>query len=97
MNNYELTIVLPGTVTSAQKKAKVSFIESLVGVNQGKITKTDEWGVKDLAYKIEKHPTGLFIYFELELNPSSVREVSDKIRLEDGIIRSLLVKNGKKS
>lgn len=92
MNKYELTIVLDGKVTSAQKKAKVAFIESLVSVNKGKIEKTEEWGVKDLAYKINKSTSGLYVYFELELMPSTVKEISDKIKLEDGILRYLIVK-----
>lgn len=92
MTKYELTIVLDGKATSAQKKAKVSFLESLIKINDGKITKSDDWGVKDLSYKIAKSLTGAFLYFELTLDPSKVKEVSEKVKLEDGILRYLLVK-----
>jgi len=89
---YELTIVLDGSATKAQVQAKQAFLEKLVKINKGKIESSDEWGVRDLAYKIGKGMTGLFLYFELELEPSSVNEISTKIKLEDGIIRHLLIK-----
>lgn len=92
MKKYELTIVLDGKATSAQKKAKTDFVEKLVKVSQGKVISTSDWGVKDLAYKIEKSDVGSFTFFELELDPSSVSNINEKLRLEDGIIRYLLVK-----
>lgn len=92
MKKYELTIVLDGGTTSAQKKSKEELVEKLLDLHKGKIIKKEDWGVKDLAYKIEKSNTGLFLYYDLELDPASVKDISEKLRLDDGIIRYLLVK-----
>ena len=93
---YELTMVLDGGATSAQKKAKQEFLEKLVKLNKGKIESSDDWGAHDLAYKIDKSTTGIFIYHELELDPAVVNGIKEKIKLEDGIIRYLMVKSDKK-
>lgn len=91
MKPYELTIVLPGKTTAAKKKDSVERIEKIVAASGGKITGTEEWGVKDLAYKIKKEEAGLFISFDLELAASNVKNIADKLKTEENIIRHLLV------
>jgi small subunit ribosomal protein S6 len=91
MKNYELTLVLPGKATAAKKKAVVERVEKLVKVSDGKVTSSEDWGEKDLAYKIKKHDSGIYLYFDLELSPLAVKNISDKVKLDDDIIRYLLV------
>lgn len=93
MQSYELTVVLPGKA-SANKKTKVKkFIEDLIKTYEGKIKKDDEWGIIDLAYKIKKSDKGLFMSFSLEMDPKSCRQLDDKLRIEEDIIRYLLIKS----
>jgi small subunit ribosomal protein S6 len=63
MRNYELTIVLDGKATSAKKKSMAGKIEKLVKDLKGKIVKNDDWGKKDLAYKLGKSDTGVYHIF----------------------------------
>lgn len=92
MQNYELTIVLPGKATAAKKKDAVSRVEKIVKANGGKVVKEDDWGVKELAYSIKKNTSGAYLYFDLELPTSAVASVNEKVKLEDDIIRHLLVR-----
>jgi small subunit ribosomal protein S6 len=92
MRKYELTVVLPDKATAAKKKSATEKIKKLVKTLKGKIGKVDEWGEIDLAYKIGKNDTGTFLHFPLELDPETVKSVNDKLRLEEEIIRYLLVR-----
>ncbi len=92
MRNYELVIVLDGKVTSAKKKSFIEKMEVLVKEIKGKTDKVKDWGVKDLAYKIDKSTSGAYLIFPLELNPDSVKVIAEKIRLDNEIIRYLLVR-----
>lgn len=92
MNKYELTIVLPGEASAAKQKSAKELIGKLVNAFKGKIADTNEWGKIDLAYPIKKQRTGIFFHFNLELEPESVKQVADKLRLENEFIRHLLVK-----
>jgi small subunit ribosomal protein S6 len=92
MNNYELTLVLPGESSSARQKAVSGKLDKLVETFKGKVKKTDEWGKIELAYPIGKNPDGIFYYFELELDAKSAKDLNDKLRLEDDIIRYLLIR-----
>ncbi|MFC1710246.1 30S ribosomal protein S6 [Patescibacteria group bacterium] len=89
---YELTIVLEGKATAAKKKSVVELIEKLVKVSDGKVVKSDDWGTKDFAYPIGKINSGNYLFFELELGTEKIKDISLKLKLEEEILRYLLVK-----
>lgn len=93
MRNYELTVVLDGKATKAQISEKKELIEKLVKLFEGKIVKQEDWGIKDLAYSIKKCATGFFFYSDIEIPAGKVKDLNEKLRLEEGIIRFLLVKS----
>ena len=92
MNSYELTIVLPGIVTAAKKKTVGEKIEKLVKTIKGSIKNTEDWGEVELSYKLGKQTTGNFIHFNLELESGSAKSMDQKLKIEDDIIRYLLVR-----
>lgn len=92
MHNYELTVVLDGKATTAKKTAVTKTIEKVVELGKGKMGKVSEWGIKDLAYKIGKSITGTFLFFPLSVEPSFVKQLDNKLKMEENIIRYLIVK-----
>lgn len=95
MNKYELTVVLEGKSGAAKKKKMVEMLEKVMEPFKGKITTTVDWGVKKLAYKIAKSETGLFTFFELDLDPAGVKALNDKLRTDADVIRFLLINKEK--
>jgi small subunit ribosomal protein S6 len=95
MNSYELTIVLSGKATEAKKKSAITKVDKLISSLKGKIIKTSDWGKIELSYKIKKEESGIFILFDLELDGPSAKIINEKIRLEDDIIRYLLIRKDK--
>ncbi len=92
MRKYELTIVLPGSVTPVKKKAAKEKIEKLIKVLKGVVVKFDDWGEKQLAYEIKKNTSGTFLHFQIELDGNFAKEIDKKLRLDEEVIRYLLVK-----
>ena len=92
MNTYELTVVLPGDVSSAKKKSVHDRIEKLIKAGKGKVVKTDDWGKIELSYVIKKETTGYFSHFNLDIEPETAKNLKDKLRLDNDIIRYLLVR-----
>ena len=95
MQKYELTLVLDGKAGAAKKKKVTETLEKTLKIFKGTIRESKEWGVKELAYKIGKSETGLYLYFELELDPTSVMALNDKIRVDPDLIRYLLIRKDK--
>jgi len=94
MNKYELTVVLDGKTTPAKKKTFQELLEKLVKIGKGKVVKLDEWGVKNLAYKIGKSATGLYLHYTLELESESVKGIATKLNQEGIVLRHLLIWQG---
>jgi ribosomal protein S6 len=92
MNKYELTLVLDGKGGAAKKKKVTETLEKTLKIFKGAIKDSKEWGVKELAYKMGKSDTGLFLFFELELEPAGVKALNDKLRTDPDIIRYLVVR-----
>lgn len=92
MNNYELTIVLAGSLTPAKQKNITEKLEKLIDIYKGKVKKTDNWGKIEMSYPIKKETTGVYTLYDLELDPQNAKTLSDKLRLEEEILRYLLIK-----
>lgn len=92
MQKYELTIVLPAKSTAAKKKAAEELLGKLVKVFQGKVTSMKDWGEIELSYRVKKNTSGVFLYFELEMEKSQAPGLNEKLKLEETIIRHLLLK-----
>ena len=92
MNRYELTVVIDGKATVAKKKAMVSMVEKIIKVTDGKVIKKDDWGIKEFAYPIGKINSGNYLFFELELGTDKVKDINQKLTIEEDILRFLIVK-----
>ena len=83
MEKYELTIVLDAKATVAKKKKVTETVEKLVTLLKGKIGKVEDWGVKE---------AGLYLFFPLELEKSSVKMMATKVEQETDILKHLLIR-----
>lgn len=92
MNKYELTVVFDGKLTPAKRKTAVEKTKNQIEVLSGKIANTHEWGEKDLAYPINKSTNGYFLTYSVEMEPSNVKQLNDKLRVDEGLLRYLLIK-----
>jgi ribosomal protein S6 len=95
MNKYELTLVLDGKAGAVKKKKVTETLEKTLKIFKGVISESKEWGVKELAYKIGKSESGLYLYFELEMDPYHAKTLNDKLRTDPDLIRFLLINKNK--
>lgn len=91
MNEYELVVLLHPDL-EIDIDTPVSKIEKLIGNADGKISKRDNWGKKRLAYPVKKQQFGLYVYFELELDPEKVRKLESSLLITEEVLRFLIVK-----
>lgn len=104
MNKYALTLILK---TDLDEKARKELLESVTKKfgsprEAGKLEKTDSaeastvkeelWGVKDLAYPIKHLKKGYYAHYFFEGEPSSILAIDKDLKLNENIIRYLLVR-----
>ena len=71
------------------------FIErfrKVVEGQEGTVAHVDEWGLRDLAYRIDKQGKGFYTLFQYSSSARAVEELERNLRLTDGILRYLTVR-----
>ena len=87
---YELMVLFHPDL-EIDVETPIAKVEGLVQAAGGKVTKRDNWGKKRLAYKIAKQDFAVYVYFEILMDPSKVRELEKTILITEEIIRYILV------
>ena len=92
MNSYLLTLVLnPDLEEKGRKELLDSLMKKIIG-DQGKVEKEDLWGERALAYPIKRYSKGFFAHFEFEADPKNTKGLDKTLKLEEDILRYLLVR-----
>lgn len=91
-NQYELMVLIKPTLPDNVRMGLESKIIEILESGDGKVTKTDVWGKKHLAYPLEKLNEGYYIVYEFENNSSEVKAIEKALKGNKDIIRFLLIK-----
>lgn len=92
MRDYELVLVIDPEASGADQKKLVKSVKKIVEDLKGKVEKTDEWGKRELAYPIKKKNLGYYFLLAIKLPATAAIQIENKLKLEEKIIRYLLVK-----
>lgn len=92
MNSYELTVVVSGKVKAEQRKDVVETIRKLIETQKGTIEKTEEWGLKDLAYDIRHEHAGWYVFFVVSLPAEAVKIVEQELLRNAKVLRHLTIR-----
>ena len=90
MNNYELMVIFTPVLSEEEYKAAQNKFASFVTENEGEVLHTNPWGLKSLAYSIQKKTTG--IYWVMEYSAPSNFNEKLKIQLlrDEQVLRHLI-------
>ena len=88
---YENTIVARQDLTEKELKDIVNKYKDLINSSSGKTVKIEEWGLLNLAKKINNFRKAFFIHYKFEGNSKTISEI-EKISVDGAIIRHLTVK-----
>lgn len=88
---YELAALFHPDLEIDLDKANAQ-IEKLVTEAGGKITATDSWGKRKLAYAIAGHEHAVYVFYTLELPGSGVNTLNNALNISDEVIRFLISK-----
>ena len=92
MRDYELMVVLDPNLDEAAIEALNTRIQSLITQRGGVIESVDAWGRKRLAYPIGRFRDGVYILSRLQLPPAAATDIERALKLNESVIRHLLVR-----
>ena len=89
MNQYETVFILTPVLSDVQMKETVEKFKALITDNGGEIVNEESWGLRKLAYPIQKKSTGFYQLIEFKANPEFIEKFELNYRRDERIIRFL--------
>ena len=90
MKKYEIMYILRSTLEENDRKVEVEKLAKLLTSNGAKVSKTDEWGLKDLAYEIKKEKKGYYVVLKVEAEPAALKEFDRLTKIDNNVLRYLI-------
>lgn len=90
-NHYEIAVLYHPDLEIDLEKAS-SKVEKIIADNDGKITGTDSWGKRKLAYPIAKNDFAVYVFYTVEMPAEAAQKVEKTFNITDEIIRFLITK-----
>ena len=94
MRHYETTYILRPNLGEEQFTEIIDRTNAIVTNDGGAIICVDRWGVKRLAYEIEREVQGYYVYMNYAAPGKTVDEIERIFRIDDRVLRYLTVKLG---
>ena len=92
MNNYETVFIVTPVLSEAQVAEVADKFQGIITENGGQIVNSEAWGLKKLAYPIQKKTTGFYFLVEFTGEGSLINTLETQYRRDERVIRSLVVK-----
>lgn len=89
---YETVFIARQELSEAQVKDITSHFSKVITDNGGKIHKTEFWGLRNFAYRINKARRGHYVLIELDTPAPALHEMERQMRLHEDIVRFLSVR-----
>lgn len=95
MNNYETVFILTPVLSDVQMKETVEKFKNLLKDQGAEIVNEEDWGLRKLAYSIDKKSTGFYTLLEFTAEPSVIETLEINFRRDERVVRFLTVKQDK--
>ena len=95
LNHYETVFILTPVLSDVQMKEAVDKFKALIVENGGEMVNEENWGLRKLAYPIQKKSTGFYQLFEFKAEPSFIEKFELAFRRDERVIRFLTFRQEK--
>jgi small subunit ribosomal protein S6 len=95
MNNYETVFILTPVLSDAQMKEAVDKFKDVLVADGAEIVNEENWGLRKLAYSIQKKSTGFYSLIEFKADPSTIAKLETQFRRDERVLRFLTFRQDK--
>ena len=95
MNQYETVFIMTPVLSDQQMKETVEKFKGVLTAQGAEIINEESWGLKKMAYPIQKKSTGFYQLIEFKAEPTAIDKLAIAYRRDERVIRFLTVKNEK--
>lgn len=95
MNNYETVFIFTPVLSDQQMKEAVQKFTGLLRQEGAEIVNEENWGLRMLAYSIQKKTTGFYQLVEFKAEPSVIKTLEINLRRDERVMRFLTIRQDK--
>ncbi|NLY71840.1 MAG: 30S ribosomal protein S6 [Clostridiales bacterium] len=95
MRNYEVMFIIESTLEDEKKEATIEMVKEIISAD-GEVEKVDVWGIRKLAYPIQKKDEGYYVVIEFKANADLPNELDRRLKISDSIIRHIIINKDEK-
>jgi small subunit ribosomal protein S6 len=92
MRVYEELFIVKPDAPEEEVDGFVEQIKQVISSGKGTVEKADKWGIRKLAYRIQKYNEGIYVLVQFSSSPELVREIERRMRVSDLVIKFLTVR-----
>ena len=92
MNQYETVFIMTPVLSDQQMKEAVEKFKGVLTANGAELVNAENWGLKKMAYAIQKKSTGFYQLLEFKAEPEAVAKLETAYRRDERVIRFITVK-----
>ena len=90
---YEVVYIFDSVLEEAAINERLARFHALIQVPEAEAPQVNHWGKRSLAYPIQKHETGYHVVAKFDAEPTALPEFERAIKLDEGVMRFLVVVN----
>ena len=90
MTNYELMFIIDPTLEDEKKEATVETVKGIIEAD-GTVGEVDGWGLRKLAYPIQKKNEGYYVVVTFQASPELPKELDRRLRISEVVMRHLII------
>ena len=90
MTNYEITFIVNSVLDDAKREETIETVKEIIS-KDGSVEKVDVWGMRKLAYPIQKREEGYYVVLEFKAAPTLPKELDRRLRIMDGVVRHIII------
>ena len=95
MNKYEVMFIIDPVLEDDKKEAAIENVKSIIA-EAGEVSDTDVWGLRKLAYPIQKKSEGYYVVMQFTASPELPKELDRRLRISDNVMRHIIINKDEK-
>ena len=92
MNKFETVLLLSPDISNSVRDNLVKNFLKQIEDNKGKLISSEDWGLRDLSYKIGNFSKAFYNFFQIEIDGNKIENIKKNLSQDENFIRHLFVK-----
>ena len=92
MNNFEAVLLLSPEISPTIRNSCLDNLKKAISEKSGKIINNEDWGLRDLSYKINHYSKAFYNFYQIEIEGDKIESIKKILNQDENFIRHLFIR-----